>query len=222
MLRDKGLLYDAGSPKIYFELGWMFQNKIAGNTDDANQLYKNKWAKEMTELLGSGYPDYEALVKDPATIKRMKEHYKLIPEIMQEVDKKYGPLDWCCPLSHSIYWGYQATQHAPKEKFIPGDRMIYQSLAQSFIYGKKTCGNRSNEKYTPDLNLLSKTINSYESARKKYPDDKTVKNAYYNFMYLAITILKKHNMPDAAQNTYNQWQQNKIPDMTIPPFKKIQ
>ncbi len=218
LLRDKGLLYDAGSPKIYFELGWIFQNKLASNFDDAHTLYKTKWAKEMTTLLGSGHPDYEALAKDPATIKKMTEQYKLIPEIMQKIDAQYGPLDWRCPFTHSVYWGYRAKQHAPKEIFLPGERMIFQSLAQTFIYGKKTCGIEPKEDYKPDINLLNKTITAYRSAIKNYPNEKTIKTAYYNIMYTAITILKENNMPNAARNTYAKWQQDEITDMPIPPL----
>lgn len=216
LLRDKGLLYDPGAPKIYFELGWIFQNKIASNTDDANQLYKKKWADEMTKLLGGGYPDYDAIAKDPATIKKMTEHYKLIPEIMQEIDKKYGPLDWRQPLTHSLYWGYCAKQHAPNKKFIPGDRMIFQSLALTFFNNSHPA-----EEYTPNINLLNKTIAAYKSAIKDYPDEQTIKTAYYNFIYGAINVLTENNMLNIANKIYTTWQQSAIPRMPVPPFDKI-
>ena len=221
LLRDKGLLYNAGAPKIYFELGWMFQNKLASHFDDAHQLYKKKWAEEMTKLLGDGYPDYAAIKNDPATIKKMTEHYKLIPEIMQEIDTKYGPLDWRCPFTHSVYWGYRAKQHAPNEIFIPGDRMIFQSLAQTFLSGTKHCGIETSEEYKPNLVLLNKTITAYRSAMKLYPEEKTVKIAYYNFIYGAIMVLTKHDMPDAAKTTYDQWTEDEQPEMRIPPFDAL-
>jgi hypothetical protein len=213
LLRDKGLLYDSGAPKIYFELGWLFQNKIAANFDDAHTFYKIKWANEMTELLGSGYPDYTALKKDPATIKKMTEHYKLIPEIMQQIDNMYGPLDWRCPLTHSVYWGYRAKQHAPDGKFIPGERMIFQSLSQSILYHNCATNNTDNNK--PDISLLNKTITAYEYAINNY-NDKTFRTAHYNFMSAAIKLLIKNNMMKDAQKIYDRWLQD-APAATPPP-----
>ena len=221
LLRDKGLLYNPGAPKIYIELGWMFQSKIAANIDDAHKLYKQKLYNEMTALLGGGYPDYTALAKDPVTIKEMTEHYKLIPAIMQEVDTKYGPLDWRSPLTHSTYWGYRAKERAPEEKLLSGDRMIFQSLAQTFIHGNLACHvEKDTEEYAPNIVLLNKTIVAYQEAIKNH-NEKTAKTAYYNFMYSAINILVKYDMIDAAKATYTQWQQSALPDMPIPPLDTL-
>ncbi len=221
LLRNKGLLYNAGAPKIYIELGWIFQSKIAANIDDANKLYKKKLYDEMTTLLGSGYPDYATLTNDPATIKEMTEHYKLIPKIMQEVDTKYGPLDWRCPLTHSTYWGYRAKQSAPKEKLLIGDRMIFQSLAQTFLRGNLACHtDKDTKEYAPNIILLNKTISAYQEAIKTH-NEKTVVTAYYNFMYAAINTLVKHDMIDIAKATYAQWQQSALPDMPITPLDTL-
>ncbi len=214
LLRDKGLKYDSGSPKIYFELGWMFEDKIAGKSDDANQLYKKQWAEEMTNLLGSGHPDYKKLENNPEKLKEMTEHYKLIPSIMQEIENKYGKLDWRCPLTHSLYWGYQAKQHAKSKKFLPGDRMIFQSLALTFLRGNQYCAIKNNGK--PNTKLLYGTIAAYQTAIKLYKE-KTCANAYNNFMYSAIKLLLKNDMQDTAKSVWEEWQKTASPFYPPPP-----
>jgi hypothetical protein len=61
LLRDEGLVYNPGEPRLLYELGWLFQHKIGANLDQAHGYYKQAWAAEMTELLGGPRPDYGAL-----------------------------------------------------------------------------------------------------------------------------------------------------------------
>ncbi len=68
LLRDEGLRYNPGSAQLYAELGWMFQHKMGGETDQAHWTYKREWAEEMTAALGGGTPDYEALLAAPGSL----------------------------------------------------------------------------------------------------------------------------------------------------------
>jgi len=51
LLRDKGLLYNPKSLKIYNSLSWIFQHKMGGDTDDYHRYYKLRLAMEMMPLL---------------------------------------------------------------------------------------------------------------------------------------------------------------------------
>jgi len=62
MLRDEGVLYNPGESRLLYELGWIFQHKIGGNSDDAHMYYKQSWALEMQSLLGGGRPSYDKLL----------------------------------------------------------------------------------------------------------------------------------------------------------------
>lgn len=61
LLRDEGLKYNPGEPRLLFELGWMFQHKIAASIDQAHAYYKQAWAAEMADLFDGPRPDYGAL-----------------------------------------------------------------------------------------------------------------------------------------------------------------
>jgi len=62
MIRDEGLLYNPGEPRLLYELGWIFQHKIAGSTDDAHLFYKQSWANEMQAIFENGRPAYDRLL----------------------------------------------------------------------------------------------------------------------------------------------------------------
>lgn len=65
MLRDEGLIYNPGEPRLLYELGWIFQHKIAGIADEAHMFYKQAWAAEMQILFSDGQPDYAQLLGAP-------------------------------------------------------------------------------------------------------------------------------------------------------------
>ena len=61
LLRDEGLAYNPGEPRLLYELGWLFQHKIGANLDQAHLYYKQAWAAEMADLFDGPRPDYGAL-----------------------------------------------------------------------------------------------------------------------------------------------------------------
>lgn len=67
LLRDEGLRYNPGDARLLYELGWLFQHKLAGDLDSAHLLYKREWAAEMAELWDGPTPDYGNLALAAAT-----------------------------------------------------------------------------------------------------------------------------------------------------------
>jgi hypothetical protein len=106
LIRDQGLVYNPEESTLYDEMAWIFMHKMGQNLDDAHSLYKLNWAREMDEVLGT---NYVSLI-DPKTddekarAKELREHYKLDPVFMKEIDERYGPLEWRLPEAHAIYW----------------------------------------------------------------------------------------------------------------------
>ena len=73
LLRDEGLVYNPGEPRLLYELGWLFQHKIGANMDQAHAFYKQAWAAEMGQLFRGPRPDYGALTMAAATRKELLE-----------------------------------------------------------------------------------------------------------------------------------------------------
>ncbi|MCZ7593341.1 MAG: hypothetical protein M5U15_14925 [Kiritimatiellae bacterium] len=116
LLRDEGLRYNPGDARLLYELGWLFQHKLAGNTDSANMYYKQAWAAEMAELWNGPTPDFDFLIANPndPRAQRLRDRYKMDPAAMREIDQRYGPLDWRLPQAHAIYWAWQSRALAKK------------------------------------------------------------------------------------------------------------
>ena len=76
LIRDKALLYNPEDPVLYKELAWIFQHKLGNVLDDANLLYKNRLGMQITNILATGTPDWEALAAAP---KNREEFLKLYP-----------------------------------------------------------------------------------------------------------------------------------------------
>jgi hypothetical protein len=76
LIRDKALVYNPEDPVLYKELAWIFQHKLGNVLDDANLLYKNRLGMQITNILATGTPDWEALAAAP---KNREEFLKLYP-----------------------------------------------------------------------------------------------------------------------------------------------
>jgi len=202
LLRDEGLKTNPGSPELYWELGWLYQHKIGYVMDQAHWYYKLKLAEQMAALFDGPHPDYHAPVSDPGLM-RLKDKYKLLPEVMEAVDRQYGPLDWRLPESHAIYWAFRG-RHVATEGFIAlkCDQMIFQCLSEAFRHGKLTF-NPENGIFvtTPNLDIFPKAIKAYEEALSRY-DDQRFHFAYANFLSEAVLILYTYNRIKQAKELF--------------------
>jgi len=203
LLRDEGIRYNSADSDLYCNLGWLFQDKIGGTTDRVNMFYKQKWAEEMMELFGGPRPDYEKLASRPEIARRMREQYKLVPEIMRKIDSKYGPLDWRLPESHAIYWAYRGRQHAAEKGSLVCDRMIFQSMAASFMNGRLIFRPDDNVFLrSPNPDLLSNVMKAYDSALEKHGIE-SVRVAYANFLRNAVLVLYRLNREQEAREVFS-------------------
>ncbi|MDD5698563.1 MAG: hypothetical protein PHH77_08085 [Victivallaceae bacterium] len=73
-LLRSSLEYNPEDAGLYKELGWIFQHKIGNIMDDANQLYKNRLALSMMQVIGNE-PDWRKLAKAPADYQQFLRQY---------------------------------------------------------------------------------------------------------------------------------------------------
>lgn len=138
LIRDQGLVYNPDEATLYHELAWIFMHKMGQNLDDAHSLYKLNWAREMDVVLGT---NYVALI-DPrsddekARAKELREHYKLDPAYMKELDGRYGPLEWRLPEAHAIYWAALGLKKTVPKDPMALRRLIYQSMQVAVTRGR--------------------------------------------------------------------------------------
>lgn len=138
----------------------------------------------------------------------LEEKYRLIPEIILRLNKKYGPLDWRLPDAHAIYWATRGKDawDAREDSFkrLQCDRMIFQSLNSAFQGGRLV--------YLKDVKMLTMTANielvdackrAYDEAMAFYKES-DVRPAYMNFMVDAIVNLYKFGQKTKAEAYFKE------------------
>ena len=217
LLRDEAIPYNPNEPNLYRELAWFYQHKMGHFLDDAHQVYKVEWAREMTALLGKGPPDWDRLInpqtpEDKERARIAREKYKLEPELMKRVDEKYGPLEWRLPESHAIYWavkGLEATkdQKLRQDEFIGLRRVIFQSLQLAFMRGRLIYPDKGGNEfvYGPNLNVIDEADAAYLEMAALEPDKReNILNAHKNYLGMVVYHLYTHNRKQAAQEWFNR------------------
>ncbi len=128
---------------------------------------------------------------------QLRDEWKLEPELMQELNKTYGPvdfedpnyqhpLDWRHPDTHALYWATKGLRLGSKEKFnvkeANTDRIVNHSLqnllrnGRLFVYEKPY--DKEQADLRPDLNpMLNKTVYQRPDFRMYEVYDKFVRKA---------------------------------------------
>ncbi len=202
LLRDRALVFNPQHPVLLRELGWLYQHKIGFIMDSAHFYYKAQLAAEMTELFGGPNPDYTLNASDPAW-EKAREVYKLNPELMQSLDRNYGPFDWRLPATHALYWAYQGRQADRAQQGVRGCyQMFFQSMDESFRHGRLHFSPDTGEYIaTPALELLPHVIHSHEEALLAF-NILSYHMAYANFLAEATVILFCYDNQSLARDIY--------------------
>ena len=204
LLRDEGLKYNPGDARLLYELGWIFQHKIGGNTDQMHLYYKQEWAREMGELFSGPRPDFAAVRADPARLQKFAR-YKLDPSIMETVEAEFGPLDWRLPQAHAIYWAFRSRQIAEGFDAVSAERMIFQSMADALREGSLFVRPEDDVFIlTPNLALLPRIRKTFRDAIASEQSQESFKTAHRNFLTSAIVLLYTYNRVQDARSMYSE------------------
>ena len=214
LLRDEGLRYNPGEPLLYRELAWHFQHKMGQYLDDAHNYYNGACIEETLDIFPNGHPDFEELL-NPTTdetrkrVDRLRNHFKMDPAWIREVDERYGPLEWRLPETHAIYWAIVGLEKTASEKLKEKDlislrRVIFQSMQLAFHRGRLIFPRKGTTEfmYAPNLDIVNRTSRAYEEMMEFEPDMlQNLETAHKNFLKTAVYFLYSYNRLAFA----NQW-----------------
>jgi hypothetical protein len=211
-LLHKGLDANPGEVNIYKELAWFFRHKIGQNLDDAHMLYKIRWAQQMQNVLG-GHPDFAALI-NPRTpeeqnrARTLREEYHMDPAIIQEIDQTYGPLDWRLPDAHAIYWAEMGVRNGTQQDKDLTRRFCYALMRQVCLRGGAlpswvTNVTEDNFILWPNLDLVPKAVNSFESVKSEVLNKTPVETAEKNYLRETIALMYEYNRTRDAEHWFN-------------------
>lgn len=200
LLRDEGLRYNPADPRLYHELGWIYQHKIGQHYDDAHMAYKWELAQIMEAVIEGGQLDAGRLSNDRELRQRLRLDYGLDPDAMLAVDRSYGPLDWRSAHTHAVYWAWHGLRVAPSHGSLPNERLLFHGLGQAFQQGRIILDmERRALLASPDLERFPAARDAFQSAIQRHPDETTIQTAYRNFLSDAMTVFFLYNRRSEAQ-----------------------
>ncbi len=222
LLRDEGIRYNPTEALMYRELAWFFQHKMGQNMDDAHNFYKAAWAKEMTELFGGPKPNFDELL-NPRTdqaqqrVRSLREKYRMDPQVMKEIDDRYGPLEWRLPEAHAIYWAVVGWKQCTKKDLITLRRVIYQSMHIAVLRGRISYIESNGRVITsPNLDLVPRAHAAYEEMLEEDTEMRDgITRAHRNFLREVVYLFYSYNRLKDGEFWLRQVRQ-KYPD-AIPP-----
>lgn len=199
LLRDEGLRWNAGDPRMYWEVGWIYQNKIGGSTDSAAPYYRRELAHGVESILPGGRYRAERVSADPAIRDRLISEYRLDPRILDVVRRRFGDLDWRLPESHAIYWAVCGLAAAGEKGSLPCERMIYSSMIELFRQGTLVISSDGESLLRlPNLDLAPSAVRALESAMAK-PDRDYLTELHEAFLGDAILLTVAFNRREQAE-----------------------
>jgi hypothetical protein len=183
-------------------LSWIYQHKVGANLDDAQMTYKFRLAQQMEQVFPDGKAHTNELLHPPDAAwreraRKLRETYKMDPEVIASVDSQYGPLDWRLPDAHSIYWAELGRIYADKKDEETLRRSIFQSMRLACFIGgglasSVTNVTKDNFFLRPNLELIPTINATYEKMQKEEKDPMqkvSFMNAQKNFLKEAIPLL---------------------------------
>ena len=137
----------------------------------------------------------------------LRERYKLDARVMQEIDEKYGQLDWRVPESQAIYWATMGLKKTPGNRDLNCERMITQSLYEAFRSGRLLMLDPKKFESVvsvPNLNLVDAVDRTFQEAYEANDKQFTFLSARINFMKEAITILFNYGKFKKAEEYFKK------------------
>ena len=215
LLRDDAIPINPAETLLYRDLSWLYQHKVGFYLDDAHMHYKLRLAQDMQDVLG-GHPNIQALLH-PQTpdererARKVRDVYKMDPQLIQKVDEEYGPLDWRLPDAHAIYWAELGRIKAKPSDQETLRRSIYQCMQQACVRGGElgrsvTNVTPENFRLRPNLVLVPKVNAAYERSIQEEPAEnqkQSFRTAHKNFLKEALFLLYVDDRMKEATQWFN-------------------
>jgi hypothetical protein len=153
----------------------------------------------MMQVFGGERPNFERLINPQTPEERqraqvLREHYKMDPAVMRDIDQRYGPLDWRLPEAHAIYWATVGLKYSKKEELITLRRVIYQSMNLAFQRGRLVLNTNMPPRLLPNLDIIDKANKAFlDQIADDVEKRDAIKRAHKNFLKEVPYQLFIHN-----------------------------
>ena len=158
LLKDKAIPANPDNPRLYRELGWLYQNKVGSDDDPAAYLYRLALAHEFSNR--------DAVIGElPAA--------KLDAATVTEIEKVFGTVDWRLAPSHAIYWAWRGLKCAPDGFERQALRRMVRQNGLTLVTDGRIVENQSNGRLAtaPDYDKIKGLIDFCEETLKEDPGE---------------------------------------------------
>ena len=139
----------------------------------------------------------------------LRDRCKLDSKKILDLNTKYGDMDWRVPESQAIYWATKSLECTPDKRNINVDRLVTQSLYESFKAGRILTIDAKNYEsiiVVPNLALVDAVYRTYTDAQTYHDGEgafySSFRTARINFVKEAVSILYNYGAFSKAEEYY--------------------
>ena len=136
----------------------------------------------------------------------LRDKYKLDPDMILELNNKYGNLDWRLPEAQSIYWATMGLKKTPGNRSLDCERMISQALFEAFRSGRMLIIDNKEFKsvmIVPNFDVIDSAKRVFDETIKANEDINSFVSAKNNFLKDAIVLLFNYGKFSKAREYFD-------------------
>ena len=222
LLRDSALRINPNDATLQRALGWIFQHKLAMDSDRFSPWYRARWVVEMDAYLGEngaipGDDDFLAA--------ELENNFSMEPATMREIEARFGSIDWRLPSAQALYWAWRGLRTAAASKILPCRRMIYTAISDMAYRHGILDGDLSADDYIfaarPNTALIESGADFFEETMSRH-EFNGIRFAYVGFLRNAIVILARDGEAARSRAAYERMKtffRDKI-TRPLPPYEQ--
>ncbi len=175
--------------------------------DKLYEDFKKNSALPQKFLTALNNPAMALDLSDYFRVAWLYDKFKLKASVINEINKKYGLLDWRLPEAQAIYWATMGLKMTPSHRDIGCERMITQALFAAFKSGRIMMIDRKNYNTIvcmPNLKVVDAVLRVYDEAYLKNNKQSSFRSAKLNFMKDAIVLLYSYGSFSKSKEYYKK------------------
>lgn len=137
----------------------------------------------------------------------LMREFRLDADLINQINDKYGKLEWRLPESQAIYWATKGLEMTVGHRDLSCERMITQALSNSFQAGRILWLDKENYEniiLVPNFNVVDSVEQAYQQAWEQNDHQSSFRSAKINFYKDAITLLYNYGDIKKAKEYYDK------------------
>ena len=204
LLKDKAIPANPDTPRLYRELGWLYQNKVGSDDDPAAPLYKLALAQEFADRSAAIGPNARL---DTGTV--------------AEIENRFGKLDWRLAEAHAIYWAWRGLKCAPSGFEREALRRMVRQNAVVLVMAGHFTGDIAARRFAtaPDYCLVPGLVAFCEETLREDPDEAGI---YSLTLAHLVQVLSAAKRDDEAHRLYARFiEVMALRNMPAPTYEQV-